>query len=141
MAQHRTALGKTIDMGAFTAKHEGVRAVGNMGSINARGDTIDNSGRVVQSVNDKINEHYTATVHNPGATNVAASITAQQAPRRQTGEQSAAHTAPNTASYTAPQIDTDELSSLELEIENDRDDEYHYKSATEEKTKNRQGKK
>ena len=66
MGQYRTAQGKVLDMSIFTAKHEKVRAVGNM-KVNARGDTIDSDGRVVQSVNDKINEYYSQTVDNPGS--------------------------------------------------------------------------
>lgn len=82
MAQYRTAQGKFIDMGIFTAQHERVRAVGNM-KVNARGDTIDSHGRVVQSVNDKINEYYTATVTNPGATNSFANMPADAIHRPQ----------------------------------------------------------
>lgn len=66
MAQYRTAQGKVLDMSAFVAKNDRVRAVGNM-RVNARGDTIDSDGRVVQSVNDKINEYYSDTVSTPGA--------------------------------------------------------------------------
>ena len=36
----RTAMGRSIDMGALVLKNEHVRAVGNM-SVNARGDIID----------------------------------------------------------------------------------------------------
>ncbi len=43
MSKYRTAMGKTVDMAALTAKNEKVRAVGNM-SVNARGDTIDARG-------------------------------------------------------------------------------------------------
>jgi hypothetical protein len=56
-----------LDMSVFTAQNEKVRAVGNMG-VNARGDKIDSAGKVVQSVNDKINEYYSQTVDNPGST-------------------------------------------------------------------------
>jgi len=66
MSQYRTAQGKMLDMSVFTAQNEKVRAVGNM-KVNARGDTIDSDGRVVQSVNDKINEYYSQTVDNPGS--------------------------------------------------------------------------
>lgn len=62
----KTALGKTIDMGALIAKNDKTRAVGNM-KVNARGDTIDGSGRVIQSVNEKVATSYSKTVGNKTA--------------------------------------------------------------------------
>ena len=46
MARHRTAMGKSIDMAGLIARNEKTRAVGNK-SVNARGDSIDQQGRVV----------------------------------------------------------------------------------------------
>lgn len=46
----KTARGQEIDMGALELKNEHVRAVGNM-SVNARGDTIDSIGNVVEHKN------------------------------------------------------------------------------------------
>ena len=45
---YRTSQGKTVDLGALLLQNENTRAVGNMG-VNARGDRIDNSGKVVDS--------------------------------------------------------------------------------------------
>lgn len=66
MATHRSALGRTIDMGQIAAKNEHVRAVGNM-NVNARGDTIDSHGRVIVPVTKKVGDAYQRTVANRAA--------------------------------------------------------------------------
>ena len=57
MAQYRTAQGKTVDMSTLAAKNEKTRAVGNM-RVNARGDTIDGLGRIIEPATEKINNQY-----------------------------------------------------------------------------------
>jgi hypothetical protein len=59
-------MGRMLDMQALAGRNEKVRAVGN-GKMNARGDIIDPSGRVVVPVTQKISETYARTVSNPGA--------------------------------------------------------------------------
>jgi S-adenosylmethionine hydrolase len=66
MATHRSALGRTIDMGQIAAKNEHVRAVGNM-NVNARGDTIDSHGKIVVPVTKKVGAAYQRTVSNRAA--------------------------------------------------------------------------
>ena len=66
MSNYKTAMGKTIDMAALTAKNEKTRAVGNM-KVNARGDTIDALGRIVQTATTKVNDAYNRTVGNRSA--------------------------------------------------------------------------
>ena len=61
MSNYRTAMGKTVDMAALVAKNENTRAVGNM-KVNARGDTIDAYGKVIQPVTEKVNQSYDNTV-------------------------------------------------------------------------------
>ncbi len=56
-------MGKMVDMAALAAKNEKVRAVGNM-KVNARGDTIDSTGRIIKPVTTKVNEQYANTVGN-----------------------------------------------------------------------------
>jgi len=63
MKNYRSAMGKTIDMGALIAKNEKVRAVGNM-NVNARGDEIDSLGRITKPVTSKVNQAYAGTVGN-----------------------------------------------------------------------------
>lgn len=54
---HTTALGKPFDMAAFRAKHETVRAVGNM-NVNARGDIIDSNNNVIEGRGKVVNRMY-----------------------------------------------------------------------------------
>jgi hypothetical protein len=66
MKNYRTAMGKTVDMAALAAKNEHTRAVGNM-KVNARGDKIDSTGRVIQPVNERVTQNYSHTVGNRSA--------------------------------------------------------------------------
>lgn len=44
--KYRSAMGKTVDIGALMLQNENVRAVGNM-SVNARGDTVDSNNQII----------------------------------------------------------------------------------------------
>lgn len=66
MAIYRTAQGRPLDMGALVAKNEKTRAVGNM-KVNARGDTIDAQGRIIEPVTEKVSKQYGKTVGNKSA--------------------------------------------------------------------------
>ena len=66
MAKYRTAQGKVIDMSQLAAKNEKTRAVGNM-SVNARGDTIDGTGKIILPVTKKVGDRYQKTVSNRAA--------------------------------------------------------------------------
>jgi hypothetical protein len=66
MANYKTAMGKTVDMAALTAKNEKTRAVGNM-KVNARGDSIDAQGRIIRTATTKVNDSYNKTVGNRSA--------------------------------------------------------------------------
>jgi hypothetical protein len=66
MKNYRSAMGKSIDMGALLAKNENTRAVGNM-KVNARGDSIDSQGRIIRPVTEKVNQSYANTVGNKSA--------------------------------------------------------------------------
>lgn len=63
----KTARGKTLDMATLMAKQERTRAVSNVKSINARGDEIDSTGRIVKSVNQVVAESYASQVGNKSA--------------------------------------------------------------------------
>jgi hypothetical protein len=54
---HRSANGKSVDMGSLRLKNEHVRAVGNM-KVNARGDLVDDQNRVITSKPDQVNQNY-----------------------------------------------------------------------------------
>ena len=70
MAVYRTAQGKQLDMSALVAKNEKTRAVGNM-KVNARGDTIDGRGKIIEPVTAKVSKKYEKTVGNKSAMPVA----------------------------------------------------------------------
>ena len=53
---YRTAQGRVVDLGAMMVQNETVRAVGNM-SVNARGDIIDNQGRVLATRGEQVNRN------------------------------------------------------------------------------------
>jgi hypothetical protein len=50
-------MGKTVDLGALLLQNEQVRAVGNMG-VNAAGDLIDESNRVIDQRNRQVQRQY-----------------------------------------------------------------------------------
>ena len=50
---YKTAMGKSVDIGSLRLQNEHVRAVGNMG-VNARGDRIDATGKIIDSANDQL---------------------------------------------------------------------------------------
>jgi hypothetical protein len=54
---HKTAMGSTIDMDLIRLSNENTRAVGNM-PVNARGDMIDNTGSIVKTREQIVNEYY-----------------------------------------------------------------------------------
>ena len=54
---HRSANGKSVDMGALRLKNENVRAVGNM-RVNARGDLVDDKNQVITPKNQQVNQAY-----------------------------------------------------------------------------------
>jgi len=66
MGKYRSAQGKMIDMSALAAKNERVRAVGNM-KVNARGDTVDDEGKILVPVTQKVGQKYQRTVGNKSA--------------------------------------------------------------------------
>jgi hypothetical protein len=55
--QYRTAMGKSVDMGALLLQNEHVRAVGNM-SVNARGDVLDSKNKVIDKKSNQVKRQY-----------------------------------------------------------------------------------
>ena len=96
MSNYKTAMGKTVDMAALTAKNEKTRAVGNM-KVNARGDTIDAQGRIIRTATAKVNDSYNKTVGNRSAQPVRNKLK------------------PSVPSI--PKVDFSELNEIEREIE------------------------
>lgn len=60
---YRTALGKTVDLGALMLQNENTRAVGNM-KVNARGDLIDSWNRPIDRRTQQVQKQYDRQVTN-----------------------------------------------------------------------------
>lgn len=54
---YKSAMGKTVDLGALILENENTRAVGNMG-VNARGDVLDSANRVIDAKNKQVTRQY-----------------------------------------------------------------------------------
>jgi hypothetical protein len=104
-------MGKTVDMASLMAKNETTRAVGNM-SVNARGDTIDAFGRVVQPVTEKVNQAYANTVGTRSANQVR-----QQRPQQQVKTEIAK------ADIQLEELVPVELTKEELDLDRDLEDD------------------
>jgi hypothetical protein len=100
---YRTAMGKNVDMNALRAKNEKTRAVGNVKNLNARGDTIDAFGKIVNPITNKVSDSYSKTVGNRSA-----QVTKKPQPRIQPDK---------------PKIDLAELTPAEVELEESFDDD------------------
>jgi hypothetical protein len=77
--QYRTAMGKTVDMGAIMLQNENTRAVGNM-NVNARGDRVDANNRIIDKKTSQVNRQYkkqTGSAQIPATTSNAALKRAQ----------------------------------------------------------------
>lgn len=114
MAIHRTAMGKTIDMSALQSKNERTRAVGNM-KVNARGDTIDGTGRVIKPVTAKVTDNYAQTVGNRSAH-------VKRPPQQK-------------IQPDKPKIDLNELTQAERELEESMDDDVEIEKIKAQETK------
>jgi hypothetical protein len=114
MAIHRTAMGKTVDMQALQSRNERTRAVGNM-PVNARGDTIDSHGRVIQPATAKVNNAYSRTVGNRSA-----HVVKRPAEKIQPDQ---------------PKIDLNELTEAERELEESLEDDLEIEQIKQEEVK------
>lgn len=111
---YRTAMGKTVDMAALAQRNEKTRAVGNM-SVNARGDTIDATGKVIVPVTSKVNDSYSKTVGNRSA-----QVTKKPTPKIQADKPKMEL---NEIKVDKPKIDASELTAEELEFEQEFEDD------------------
>ena len=60
---YKSAMGRTVDMGALMLENENTRAVGNM-KVNARGDLLNDANKVVEPKNKQVQRHYQRQVTN-----------------------------------------------------------------------------
>ena len=63
---YRTAQGRIVDLGAMMVQNERTRAVGNM-NVNARGDVLDESNRVIDAKNRQVQRQYRKQATNTSA--------------------------------------------------------------------------
>jgi hypothetical protein len=77
--QYRTAMGKTVDMGALMLQNENARAVGNM-AVNARGDRLDSHNRVIDRKTKQAQRQYQKQSNVSGETLAGQSIKKPKAP-------------------------------------------------------------
>lgn len=77
--QYRTAMGKTVDMGALMLQNEGVRAVGNM-AVNAKGDKLNSTNKVIDKKTQQIKRQ------NKKQTNVSSKPQVAKTPKSQAAE-------------------------------------------------------
>jgi len=63
---YKSAMGKSVDLGALLLQNEHVRAVGNM-NVNTRGDLLDGSNKVIDQKNRQVQRQYQRTVSNVSA--------------------------------------------------------------------------
>lgn len=110
MKSYKSAMGKTVDMGALMARNENVRAVGNM-KVNARGDDIDSTGRIIKPVTSKVNQAYAKTVGNRSGQVV------NKKPQPESQIKADAVKLPE------PKVVEEELTQVELEMEAEFDDD------------------
>lgn len=115
MKNYKSAMGKTIDMAALTAKNEHIRAVGNMG-VNARGDTIDANGRIIKPITERVNEAYGQTVGNKSA-QVKRPVTPKPIPTPAPTVKKAEAIKPNIEELTESELELEESFEDDIEVE------------------------
>jgi hypothetical protein len=54
---YKSAMGKSVDLGALLLQNEQVRAVGNMG-VNAAGDLVDGANNIIEQRHRKVQRQY-----------------------------------------------------------------------------------
>lgn len=76
---YKSALGKTVDLGALMLQNEDTRAVGNM-KVNARGDLVDGWNRPIDNRTQQVKKQYDRQLTNvrdePVPTSAAKPVTA-----------------------------------------------------------------
>ncbi len=87
---YKSAMGRVVDMGTLMLENEHTRAVGNM-NVNARGDILDSSNRVVETKNRQVAKHYQRQVAAP-ANHLP--TTSTQAAKKQQSQRKAAKDTP-----------------------------------------------
>ena len=103
---YRSAMGKNVDMASLRTQNEKVRAIGNM-RVNARGDTIDSNGNIIQDNNKRVNEYYMKAVMNRSVRGESPVLPGRAQPTKQVVEQATPPQVPE-ADVEMPQLTEEE---------------------------------
>ena len=103
---YKSAQGKMVDLGALLLQNEQVRAVGNM-NVNARGDLLDSSNRVIDQKNLQVQRQYTRQTNVSNSDIIATSTVS--AKRIQTSQPVA------DATIVDPSVDTTVVDQLDMD--------------------------
>ena len=103
---YRSAMGKNVDMASLRTQNEKVRAIGNM-RVNARGDTIDSNGNIIQDNNKRVNEYYMKAVMNRSVRGESPVLPGRSQPTKQVVEQATPPQVPE-ADVEIPQLTEEE---------------------------------
>lgn len=76
---YRSAMGKTVDIGALMLQNENTRAVGNMG-VNARGDVVNNQNQIIEKRARQVQRQADRNAKATRSTSVATSNAAARTP-------------------------------------------------------------
>ena len=99
---YKTAQGKIVDLGQLILQNENVRAVGNM-NVNARGDRLDSSNRVIDSKNQQVQRQHQRQI----ASNVTDQVVHTSNVHVRRAKKAAEQTAPvDTTSVDTTSVDT-----------------------------------
>lgn len=83
---YKSAMGKTVDLGALLLQNENTRAVGNM-NVNARGDILDSNNRVTEPKNRQVQRRYNKQTNVSGGATTSNTREAKQAVQEQVYDQ------------------------------------------------------
>ena len=83
---YKSAMGKTVDLGALILENENTRAVGNM-NVNARGDVLDSADRVIDAKNRQVQRQYKKQATNTSAMPVSTGTVAARRKKQEEVEE------------------------------------------------------
>jgi len=105
---YRTAQGKTVDLGQLILQNENVRAVGNM-NVNARGDRLDSSNRVIDSKNQQVQRQHQRQI----ASNVSDQTVHTSNVHARRAKKSAEQTAPDIVDTTLDDLAPTDIAQVD----------------------------
>ena len=122
MAKVRTYTGKLVDFDEIIRGHEKEQAVGNA-NMNARGDVIDDKGRIKQSKEDRSRE-YNKNVSNSVIKSSLLDEVDDLPDTQNTKKKTASSTAKQTPPKSAPKKSTisEDFEDVEPPVKNDKED-------------------